>query len=71
MLDPSRKAHAKAGERLRDEPFAWLTTVRADRVDGYLAKYQTAIAALRSEPGPFAGTYSTPIRVLPTRVRVW
>ena len=138
MLDPSDQAHAKAAERLRAEPVAWLTTVRADgqaqsspvwflwdgdtfllysqpdaqkvrnvtanprvslhlnddgqgddvvtfegeatvepdtpradRVDGYLTKYQTAIAALGYEPGPFARTYSTPIRVRPTRVRVW
>ena len=46
-------------------------TPRADRVEGYLAKYQAAIAALGYEPGPFARTYSTAIRVRPTRVRVW
>ena len=46
-------------------------TPRADRVDGYLAKYQAAIEALGYEPGPFARTYSTAIRVRPTRVRVW
>jgi PPOX class probable F420-dependent enzyme len=46
-------------------------TPRADRVDGYLAKYQTAIESLGYEPGPFARTYSTAIRVRPTRVRVW
>lgn len=46
-------------------------TPRADRVDGYLAKYQEAITALGYEPGPFARTYSMPIRVRPTRVRVW
>jgi PPOX class probable F420-dependent enzyme len=46
-------------------------TPRADRVDGYLDKYRTAIAALGYEPGPFARTYSTAIRVRPTRVRVW
>ena len=44
---------------------------RADRVEGYLAKYQTAIEALGYEPGPFARTYSTPIRVYQTRARVW
>ena len=138
MLDPSRKGHAHAERRLRTEPVAWLTTVRADgqaqaspvwflwdgetfllysqpgaqkvrnlaanpkvalhlgddgnggdvvsfegtatvepdgpradRVDGYLAKYQAAIEALGYEPGPFARTYSTAIRVRPTRVRVW
>jgi PPOX class probable F420-dependent enzyme len=46
-------------------------TPRADRVDGYLAKYRTAIEALGYEPGPFARTYSLAIRVRPTRVRVW
>jgi PPOX class probable F420-dependent enzyme len=138
VLDPSNKAHARAAERLRAEPVAWLTTVRADgqaqstpvwflwdgdtfllysqpsaqkvrnlaanpkvslhlnddgaggdvvtfegearvepdtpradRVDGYLAKYGEAIEALGYEPGPFARTYSTAIRVRPTRVRAW
>jgi PPOX class probable F420-dependent enzyme len=46
-------------------------TPRADRVDGYLAKYLAAIEALGREPGPFARTDSTAIRVRPTRVRVW
>jgi PPOX class probable F420-dependent enzyme len=138
VLDPSKQAHAHADRRLRAEPVAWLTTVRADgqaqstpvwflwdggtflvysqpdaqkvrnlttnpkvslhlsddgagddvvtfegaaavepdgpradRVDAYLAKYQAAIVALGYEPGPFARTYSTAIRVRPTRVRVW
>jgi PPOX class probable F420-dependent enzyme len=138
VLDPSKEAHAHAERRLRSEPVAWLTTVRADgqaqstpvwflwdgdtfllysqpdaqkvrnvtvnpkvslhlsdngagddvvtfegaaavepgtpradRVDAYLTKYQTAIEALGYEPGPFARTYSTAIRVRPTRVRVW
>jgi PPOX class probable F420-dependent enzyme len=46
-------------------------TPRADRVAEYLAKYQTAIEGLGYEPGPFARTYSTAIRVRPTRARVW
>ncbi len=46
-------------------------TPRADRVEGYLAKYRAAIVALGYEPGPFARTYSTAIRVRPTRARVW
>ena len=41
-------------------------TPRADRVGGYLGKYREAIAALGYEAGPFARTYSTPIRVRPT-----
>ena len=46
-------------------------TPLADRVGGYLAKYRAAIDALGYEPGPFARTYSTAIRVRPTRVRAW
>jgi PPOX class probable F420-dependent enzyme len=46
-------------------------TPRADRVDGYLAKYRAAIEDLGYEPGPFARTYSTAIRIRPTRARVW
>jgi len=46
-------------------------TPRADRVEEYLAKYQTAIEALGYEPGPFARTYSMAIRVRPTCVRAW
>ena len=46
-------------------------TPRADRVAGYLTKYRAAIDALGYEPGPFARSYSTAIRVRPTRVRVW
>jgi PPOX class probable F420-dependent enzyme len=137
VLDPSKLAHARAERRLRTEPIAWLTTVRADgqaqsspvwflwdgqtfllysqpgagkvrnlaanpkvslhlgdgdggdivTVEGtatldagapradhhqdYMAKYQEAIAALGQEPGPFARTYSTAIRVRPTRLRAW
>jgi PPOX class probable F420-dependent enzyme len=138
VLDPSKPAHARAAERLRSEPIAWLTTVRADgqaqsspvwflwdgetflvfsqpgaqkvrnlaanpkvalhlgddgagddivsveatasvdpdspradRVEGYLTKYQAAIEALGYEPGPFARTYATAIRVRPTRIRAW
>jgi PPOX class probable F420-dependent enzyme len=44
---------------------------RADRVEAYLAKYLEAIDALGYEPGPFARTYSTAIRVRPTRIRAW
>jgi len=44
---------------------------RADKVEGYLAKYLAAIEALGYEPGPFARTYSAAIRVRPTRLRAW
>jgi PPOX class probable F420-dependent enzyme len=138
VLDPSKPAHARAGQRLASEPIAWLTTVRADgqaqsspvwflwdggtflvfsqpgaqkvrnlaanprvalhlgddgaggdivtvegtaavepdspradRVEAYMAKYQAAVEALGYEPGPFARTYSTAIRIRPTRVRAW
>jgi PPOX class probable F420-dependent enzyme len=30
VLDPAKQAHAHADRRLRAEPVAWLTTVRAD-----------------------------------------
>ena len=43
----------------------------AHSVEGYLDKYREAIEALGYEPGPFARTYSTAIRVRPTRARVW
>ena len=71
MLDPSKQTHARADRRLRSEQVVWLTTVRADRVDGYLAKYRAAIEDLGYEPGPFARTSSTAIRIRPTRARVW
>jgi hypothetical protein len=67
VLDPSKPAHAHADQRLRSERIAWL----ADQLDGYLAKYRAAIEDLGYQPGPFAGAYSTAIRVRPTRVRVW
>jgi PPOX class probable F420-dependent enzyme len=44
---------------------------RADRVEAYLAKYRAAVEALGYEPGPFARTYSTAIRIRPTRIRAW
>jgi hypothetical protein len=40
-------------------------------LDPSMAKYQAAIGALGYEPGPFARTYSTPIRIRPTRIRAW
>ena len=44
---------------------------RADRVEAYMAKYQAAVEALGYEPGPFARTYSTAIRIRPPRIRAW
>ena len=85
MLDPSRPAHARAAQRLASERIAWLTTVRADGQaqsspvwflgDGaaclLFRQPDPAVEALGYEPGPFARTYSTAIRVPPTRTRAW
>jgi len=43
----------------------------ANEVDAYVAKYLEHIRRLGTEPGPFASMYSTPIRVTPTRRRVY
>ncbi len=40
-------------------------------VPEYVEKYRDAIAKLGSDPDSFAGAYSVPIRVTPTRARVW
>ena len=44
---------------------------RADDHPEYLEKYRGEIARQGSEPGPFAGEYSVPIRIRPTRLRAW
>jgi hypothetical protein len=36
-----------------------------------MAKYRAAVEGLGYEPGPFARTYSTAIRIRPTRIRAW
>jgi general stress protein 26 len=41
------------------------------KVSLHLGDDGAGIQALGSEPGPFARTYSTAIRVRPTRVRAW
>lgn len=43
----------------------------ADAVPDYVAKYAGLIADMGSAPGPFAGEYSVPIRITPTRLRQW
>jgi PPOX class probable F420-dependent enzyme len=43
----------------------------ADEVLDYVEKYREHIRRLGSEPEPFARTYSTPIRITPTRRRVY
>jgi PPOX class probable F420-dependent enzyme len=42
---------------------------RADAHADYIAKYQSEIARLGSNPAEFAEAYSVPIRIKPTRVR--
>ena len=73
MLDPSRQAHAHADRRLRSEQVAWLTTVRADgqAQSSPMWFLWDGETSLGYETGPFARTYSTSIRVRPTRARVW
>ena len=44
---------------------------RADELPAYLEKYRDAIARLGSDPVAFAGSYSTAVRIRPTRLRAW
>jgi len=41
------------------------------QVEPYVEKYREMIKAMGAEPEPFAEEYSTPIRVTPTRRRVY
>ena len=43
----------------------------ANEIAAYVEKYRQHIKRLGSEPGPFARAYSTAIRILPTRRRVY
>ena len=43
----------------------------ANEIEVYLEKYRDYIKRLGSEPEPFARAYSTAIRILPTRRRVY
>ena len=43
----------------------------ADQVPGYAEKYRDLIARLGAEPAGFAGEYSVPIRIRPTKLRAW
>lgn len=43
----------------------------ANEVEAYVEKYRDHIRRLGTEPGPFAQMYSTPIRITPTRRRVY
>ncbi len=42
-----------------------------DRVPDYLAKYGELITRLGADPASFAGEYSVPIRITPTKLRQW
>jgi PPOX class probable F420-dependent enzyme len=43
----------------------------ANEVEAYVEKYREHIKRLGTEPEPFARMYSTPIRITPTRRRVY
>jgi PPOX class probable F420-dependent enzyme len=43
----------------------------ADQVPEYLARYGELIARLGADPASFAGEYSVPIRITPTKLRQW
>ena len=40
-----------------------------DKVPGYIVKYAASIARLGADPAGFAGEYSVPIRIRPTKLR--
>ena len=44
---------------------------RADELSEYIEKYRAAIGRLGSDPVQFAGEYSVPIRIRPTKLRAW
>ncbi len=46
-------------------------TPPADQLPEYVAKYGDLIARLGADPAGFAGEYSVPIRVRPTKLRAW
>jgi PPOX class probable F420-dependent enzyme len=43
---------------------------QASAIPAYVKKYRAMIAALRMDPAGFAESYSTPIRIRPTKLRV-
>ncbi len=48
-----------------------LTAPAADHLPAYVEKYATLIERLGATPAQFAGEYSVPIRITPTRLRQW
>jgi len=55
-----------SGEALVDS-----TIPPADQLAGYVQKYGSLIARLGADPASFAGEYSVPVRITPTRLRQW
>lgn len=43
----------------------------ADAVPDYVTKYAGLITRLGTDPAGFAASYSVPIRITPTKLRVW
>jgi PPOX class probable F420-dependent enzyme len=43
----------------------------ADALPGYVEKYAGLIERLGADPAAFAGEYSVPVRITPTRLRQW
>ena len=43
----------------------------ADQMPAYVEKYSGLIARLGADPAGFAGEYSVPIRIRPTKLRAW
>ena len=43
----------------------------ADQLPGYVEKYATLIERLGADPASFAGEYSVPVRITPTKLRQW
>jgi PPOX class probable F420-dependent enzyme len=47
------------------------TAPPADQLPGYVEKYGTLIERLGADPVSFAGEYSVPVRITPTKLRQW
>ena len=43
----------------------------ADQLPGYVEKYAALIERLGADPASFAGEYSVPVRITPTKLRQW
>ncbi len=47
------------------------TSPPANQLPGYVEKYATLIERLGADPVSFAGEYSVPVRITPTKLRQW